>query len=65
MYTTIAVYDGRYCLPDRTAFVPQDQDPTVKTVLFLDFVTPKFDTSDFKWCYIFMEIDTQILWKLL
>jgi hypothetical protein len=48
MCRTIAVYDGRYCLPDRAAFVPQDQNPTVKTALFLDFITPTFNILHFK-----------------
>lgn len=48
MYNTIAVYDGRYCLSGVAAFAPQDQDPTVKTALFLGFLLPTFNILLFK-----------------
>ena len=52
-------------LPGRAAFVPQDQDPTVETALFFDFLTPTFNILLFQWCYVFMKIDIRILWTLL
>jgi hypothetical protein len=48
MYNKIAVYDGSYCLPGVAAFVPQDQVPTVRTALFLDFLSPNFNVLLFK-----------------
>lgn len=48
IYNTKAVYGGRYCLPGRAAFIPQDQDPTVETALFLDFLTPTLNTLLFQ-----------------
>jgi len=41
MYSTITVYNGRYCLPGVATFVPQDQDPTVKISLILRVLIAK------------------------
>jgi len=37
---TVVCFILLYCLPGRAVLGPQDQDPTVKTAIFLEFLTP-------------------------